>query len=108
MSDDNKEEATDNVVDMLRARVESAANKKPAAPTPVTGGADIPPPRNFQIVLKAPDGSPGKSLFYSGYLVATGVFVGVSDADGVVLGVVPLDNISFVKEADPADVAATA
>lgn len=61
----------------------------------------IPDEQNFEVVLRDLDGvGPGITLNFKGYLVATSVFVGFADGEGIIGSMVPMDRVLYVRSVD--------
>lgn len=92
-------------VEAIRERLrseEGGKGKGPLFPTPEDN--EIPPEQEFEVALLGDTraGGPSATLNYKGYLVATSVFVGFADEDGIINGLIPLANVLYVKPVEPA------
>ena|SRR5689334_6919863 len=64
----------------------------------------LPKPKTFRIELKNGQGEPIGTLIYNGFLIASSSFVGVSDVEGIIQGIFPLDSVLFASAIDPEQV----
>jgi hypothetical protein len=63
----------------------------------------IPAEQTFEVALRSIDSdAPSVVLTYKGYMIATSVFVGFADEDGIVHGVVPMDRVLYVRAVEVA------
>ena len=67
----------------------------------VTEDEGVPAEQVFDVVLIDEEtGGPGITLAFKGYMVATSVFVGFADKDGIISAMVPINRVLYVKSKD--------
>lgn len=98
----NVEALTPSRVDAIRARLASEKGETSRVFTTSDAAAPeqaLPEGTTFAVTLKGPDGQAGEVVLFDGYLVATSVFVGFADEEGIIKGLVPIDNVLCVEQA---------
>jgi len=85
----------------IRERLAASEGQKAGSPGMVSAEEGIPPEQTFEVVLRGVDGvTPSATLSFKGYMVATSVFVGFADGEGIINAMVPMDRVLYVKSSN--------
>lgn len=88
-------------IDWVTKTRQRLANEEAGVKETDEDGKKLPKPKTFQIEIKNSAGEPIGSLIHTGFLIASSSFVGVSDVEGIIQGIFPLDSVLFATAIDP-------
>jgi hypothetical protein len=90
--------------DDIRARIAGREGQRTTFGGALPSATPQDDPLDFEVGVVAPDGTL-TVLNYTGFMVATSVFVGFADEVGLLQGIVPMDRLVYVTPAEELEVA---